>query len=50
MDIAPTALSLFGIEPPKHMDGKPIYDRERFKNDGPTQGGPNSDAEDRDAA
>lgn len=50
MDIAPTALSLFGIEPPKHMDGKPIYDRARFENDGPTQGGTGSDGEDRDAA
>ena len=48
MDIAPTALSLFGIEPPKHMDGKPIYDRERFENDGPTRAG--SDGGDRDAA
>ena len=43
MDIAPTALSLFGIEPPKHMDGKPIYDRARFENDDPTQGGTGSD-------
>jgi arylsulfatase A-like enzyme len=24
IDIAPTALRLFGIEPPAHMDGKPI--------------------------
>ena len=24
IDIAPTALRLFGIEPPPHMDGKPI--------------------------
>ena len=31
MDIAPTALSLFGIQPPKHMDGKSLYDRERFE-------------------
>ncbi|MDX1643765.1 MAG: alkaline phosphatase family protein [Thermoanaerobaculia bacterium] len=30
MDIAPTALSLFGIEPPQHMDGKPLFDRRRF--------------------
>jgi predicted AlkP superfamily phosphohydrolase/phosphomutase len=26
MDMAPTALRLFGIEPPAHMDGKPLFD------------------------
>ncbi len=26
MDLAPTALKLFGIEPPAHMDGKPLFD------------------------
>ncbi len=26
MDMAPTALELFGIEPPAHMDGKPLFD------------------------
>ena len=31
MDIAPTALSLFGMKPPAHMDGKPLYDTERFE-------------------
>lgn len=25
IDIAPTALQQFGIEPPKHMDGKPLF-------------------------
>ncbi len=25
MDMAPTALELFGIEPPAHMDGKPLF-------------------------
>jgi len=30
IDIAPTALMLFGIEPPKHMDGKPLFERQRF--------------------
>ncbi len=28
IDIAPTALWLFGLEPPAHMDGKLLYDRE----------------------
>ena len=30
IDIAPTVLQLFGITPPAHMDGKPIFRRERF--------------------
>lgn len=30
VDIAPTVLRLFGIEPPAHMDGKPLYERSRF--------------------
>ncbi len=25
IDIAPTALKLFGVEPPAHMDGKPLF-------------------------
>lgn len=25
MDLAPTALTLFGLEPPKHMDGKTLF-------------------------
>ncbi|MFW6160782.1 MAG: alkaline phosphatase family protein [Acidobacteriota bacterium] len=28
VDIAPTALKLFGISPPSHMDGKPLIDPE----------------------
>jgi predicted AlkP superfamily phosphohydrolase/phosphomutase len=28
MDIAPTALRLFGVEPPEHMDGKPLFSEE----------------------
>jgi len=31
IDIAPTALVLFGLEPPTHMDGKPIIDPKSFK-------------------
>ena len=27
IDIAPTALKLFGVEPPEHMDGKPLFTR-----------------------
>ena len=30
IDIAPTALELFGIDPPPHMDGKTLVDRESF--------------------
>ena len=26
-DIAPTVLRLFGLDPPAHMDGKPLYER-----------------------
>ena len=25
IDIAPTALQLFGLEPPAHMDGQPLF-------------------------
>jgi predicted AlkP superfamily phosphohydrolase/phosphomutase len=25
MDVAPTALTLFGLEPPKHMDARPLF-------------------------
>jgi len=28
VDIAPTVLSLFGLQPPKHMDGRPLVDPE----------------------
>jgi predicted AlkP superfamily phosphohydrolase/phosphomutase len=27
VDVAPTVLKLFGLEPPSHMDGKPLYER-----------------------
>ena len=27
VDIAPTVLRLFGVEPPAHMDGKPLYEK-----------------------
>ena len=30
IDIAPTALELFGIKPPDHMDGKSIINANRF--------------------
>lgn len=31
MDIAPTALRLFGLDPPAHMDGKALFKAETFK-------------------
>jgi predicted AlkP superfamily phosphohydrolase/phosphomutase len=27
VDIAPTVLRLFGLDPPEHMDGKPLYEK-----------------------
>jgi predicted AlkP superfamily phosphohydrolase/phosphomutase len=27
VDVAPTVLRLFGVEPPPHMDGKPLYEK-----------------------
>jgi predicted AlkP superfamily phosphohydrolase/phosphomutase len=30
MDIAPSALTLFDVEPPRHMDGKSLFDRRTF--------------------
>ncbi|MCP3962567.1 MAG: nucleotide pyrophosphatase [bacterium] len=30
IDIAPTALKLFGLEPPAHMDGKPLFEASSF--------------------
>jgi len=35
IDIAPTALRLFGLKPPGHMDGKPLFERASF--DGSTK-------------
>ena len=34
IDIAPSALRLFGLEPPKHMDGKPLFRQEAFQQSG----------------
>ncbi|NJL26527.1 MAG: nucleotide pyrophosphatase [Thermoanaerobaculia bacterium] len=39
MDIAPTALRLFGLEPPAHMDGKPLFKAESFKTETPKAAG-----------
>ena len=30
VDLAPTALGLFGVQPAAHMDGQPIFDFARF--------------------
>ncbi len=30
IDIAPTALQLFGLKPPAHMDGKPLFEASSF--------------------
>lgn len=30
VDIAPTALEMFGLQPPAHMDGRPMIDPENF--------------------
>jgi arylsulfatase A-like enzyme len=30
VDVAPTALRLFGLVPPKHMEGKPLFDMTTF--------------------
>ncbi len=32
VDLAPTALALFGLRPPPHMDGAPVVDPARFPN------------------
>ncbi len=32
-DIAPTALELFGIEPPAHMDGKSLFEKPTLESD-----------------
>jgi predicted AlkP superfamily phosphohydrolase/phosphomutase len=31
VDIAPSALKLFGLDPPDHMDGKPLFSAESFQ-------------------
>ncbi len=30
IDVAPTALTLFGVTPPPHMEGKPLFDTAKF--------------------
>jgi arylsulfatase A-like enzyme len=30
MDLAPTALRLFGVDAPDHMDGKPLFEKSSF--------------------
>ncbi|MFQ5745012.1 MAG: hypothetical protein ACE5HV_15705, partial [Acidobacteriota bacterium] len=52
IDIAPTALQQFGIEPPRYMDGKPLFtdgaadaDTEKGSDsEGVPENGPNLDA------
>ena len=31
VDIAPSVLTMFGVPPPKHMEGKPLFTRETFQ-------------------
>jgi predicted AlkP superfamily phosphohydrolase/phosphomutase len=31
LDVAPSVLTLFGVDPPKHMEGKPLFEREVFQ-------------------
>jgi predicted AlkP superfamily phosphohydrolase/phosphomutase len=31
MDLAPSVLTMFGITPPKHMEGQPLFTRETFQ-------------------
>jgi hypothetical protein len=38
VDIAPTALELFGVEPPRHMDGVPLFTGAELRRNG--SGGP----------
>jgi predicted AlkP superfamily phosphohydrolase/phosphomutase len=35
IDIAPSALRLFGLDPPDHMDGKPLFSAETFRGQQP---------------
>jgi predicted AlkP superfamily phosphohydrolase/phosphomutase len=37
IDLAPTALKLFGVQPAAHMEGKPLIDSERFSGGVPTK-------------
>jgi arylsulfatase A-like enzyme len=36
IDLAPTALKLFGIEPPAHMDGRPLFTANPMQRNGAT--------------
>ena len=45
VDIAPTALELFDLEPPKHMDGEPLFDVRRFGDRGRRGKPPQPEAE-----
>ena len=38
IDIAPTALKLFGLKPPAHMDGKALFEASSFNGGGPAKG------------
>jgi predicted AlkP superfamily phosphohydrolase/phosphomutase len=31
LDIAPSVLTMFGVDPPKHMEGRPLFARESFQ-------------------
>ncbi|MGH9337986.1 MAG: alkaline phosphatase family protein, partial [Vicinamibacteria bacterium] len=31
VDIAPSVLTMFGVEPPKYMEGEPLFTRETFQ-------------------
>jgi bisphosphoglycerate-independent phosphoglycerate mutase (AlkP superfamily) len=31
VDLAPSVLTMFGITPPKHMEGKPLFAQETFR-------------------
>jgi predicted AlkP superfamily phosphohydrolase/phosphomutase len=31
LDVAPSVLTLFGVDPPKHMEGRPLFAREAFQ-------------------
>jgi arylsulfatase A-like enzyme len=40
VDIAPTALELFGVEPPRHMDGVPLFTGSELRRNGSAGPGP----------
>jgi predicted AlkP superfamily phosphohydrolase/phosphomutase len=45
LDVAPTALRVFGIEPPAHMEGKPLFTRNVFDGARGRNGRANGDRE-----